>query len=89
MEGYPGIVIEAYSVGVPVVATNVGGVPEILEEGVTGFMIESKRVSALENAIKNIDEKNHLEMSKNALAFFDNFDAEIVNKRILDQIMAL
>lgn len=69
MEGYPGIVIEAYSVGVPVVATNVGGVPEILEEGVTGFMIESKRVSALENAIKNIDEKNHLEMSKNALAF--------------------
>ena len=89
MEGYPGIVIEAYSVGVPVVATNVGGVPEILEEGVTGFMIESKRVSALENAIKNIDEKNHLEMSKNALAFFDNFDAEIVNKRILDQRMAL
>lgn len=43
----------------------------------------------LKRAILSIAENNYTEMSKNALAFFDNFDAEIVNKRILDQIMAL
>lgn len=54
MEGYPGIIIEAYSVGVPAIATNVGGIPEILEEGETGFIIEPMQVSALEKTIKTL-----------------------------------
>ena len=39
-EGLPMILIEAASVGLPVVATAVGGVREIVEEGVTGKVVE-------------------------------------------------
>ena len=34
-EGYPGIIIEALSLGVPVVSTIVGGIPEIIQDGKT------------------------------------------------------
>jgi glycosyltransferase involved in cell wall biosynthesis len=38
-EGLPNVVLEAFASGVPVVATAVGGTPEILQEGINGFLI--------------------------------------------------
>ena len=37
-EGHPLAVIEAMATGLPVLATNVGGIPEMLEDGMTGFL---------------------------------------------------
>jgi len=31
-EGYPGVIFEAYSAGIPVIATSLGGIPEIVDE---------------------------------------------------------
>ncbi len=39
-EPLPRVVLEAYSRGTPVIATNRGGIPEIVEEGRTGFLYE-------------------------------------------------
>ena len=39
-EGLPNIVIEAMSCGTPVLATPVGGVPDLIEDGITGFILE-------------------------------------------------
>jgi glycosyltransferase involved in cell wall biosynthesis len=41
MDAFPTALLEAAAAGVPVVATAVGGIPEIVEEGRTGFMIEA------------------------------------------------
>ena len=41
IEGLPNVLIEAQAMGVPVVATAVGGVPETIEEGVTGYAVAS------------------------------------------------
>jgi len=38
-EGLPNVLIEAGAMGCPVVATNVGGVAEIVREGETGFIV--------------------------------------------------
>jgi glycosyltransferase involved in cell wall biosynthesis len=38
-EGLPTVVLEAFSANVPVVATRVGGIPEIVEHGISGYLV--------------------------------------------------
>ena len=52
-EGLPMVFVEAVSVGLPIVATAVGGVPEIVQDGVTGLLI-SRSVEGLAAAIARL-----------------------------------
>ncbi len=49
-----GIVQIAYAFGRPVVATRVGGLPEVVDEGETGFLCEPENPDALASAIDRI-----------------------------------
>ncbi|HET6224766.1 MAG TPA: glycosyltransferase [Bacteroidia bacterium] len=40
MEGLPIVILEAMSMSVPCIATNVGGIPELIEDGKNGFLID-------------------------------------------------
>ncbi len=42
-EGMPNVILEAFAAGVPVVATAVGGTPELVEDGRSGFLVASGR----------------------------------------------
>jgi glycosyltransferase involved in cell wall biosynthesis len=46
-EGLPNVALEASAAGVPVVATAVGGTPEVLGNGTTGFLVPPGRPDAL------------------------------------------
>jgi len=51
-EGLPVAIIEAMAEGLPVVATSVGGMPELVEEGLTGFLVPPSDVTALANRLR-------------------------------------
>lgn len=50
-EGYPVAVMEALALGLPVVATRVGGVPQAVREGVEGMLVPPGRPDRLADAI--------------------------------------
>ncbi len=57
-EGSPGVVLEAMASQRPVVATAVGGVPEIIEDGRSGILVPSGRADSLAGAVARlIDDK--------------------------------
>jgi glycosyltransferase involved in cell wall biosynthesis len=53
-EGSPNAVLEAMSAGVPILATSVGGVPEILENNRTGLMVPPNSPTALATALERL-----------------------------------
>lgn len=89
-EGYPGIIIEASSLGIPCIATKWGGIPEIIDHKKNGIIIQPHKTSDLIEAIKWFDKANHLELSSNAIKSFENnFNSATVNNRILNTILNL
>lgn len=55
-EGYPNVVAEAMSCGLPILCSNVYENPYIVEEGVNGFLFNPKNVEEIVNAIKRMAE---------------------------------
>jgi len=50
-EGSPNVVLEAMAAGLPIVANRVGGVPEILDDDVTGLMVEAEQPEKMAQAL--------------------------------------
>jgi glycosyltransferase involved in cell wall biosynthesis len=53
-EGLPNVVMEALAAAKPVVATDVGGVRELVEENKSGFIVPAKSPDALSKAMQNL-----------------------------------
>lgn len=59
-EGFPVSILEAINAGVPVIATQVGGIPEIVIPEETGMLIPPRDVQSLKGAILRLLEDTHL-----------------------------
>ena len=60
-----GIVQLAYGFGKPVVVSRVGGLPEVVEEGVTGYLVPPKESAAISKAVLDFYQRNReAEMSE-------------------------
>ncbi|MFH0896368.1 MAG: glycosyltransferase [Bacteroidota bacterium] len=70
-EGLPMILLEAMAAGVIVVATRVGGTPEVVEDGVNGYLVESGDVEGLRRKIEYVlkaddDSRSNLDNVENS-----------------------
>ena len=50
-EGLPYVILEAGAAGLPVIASKVGGIPEIMEDGKSGLLVNPKNTGELEHAL--------------------------------------
>lgn len=83
-EGLPLTIYEAFASKVPVVATKSGGIPEIISNGVTGFLTELKDSNALSDAVLEILKNSTLEEEIKTNAFRlvkENHDLDNMQKQ--------
>lgn len=59
-EGFPNIILEAMASDLPIVATNVGGIPEIIKNGENGFLVEPKKSKAIAEKVLLLIENEKL-----------------------------
>lgn len=68
-DNLPNTIMEAMACGVPCVGFNIGGVPELINHGVTGFVAEPKNVDSLaEGIIFVLSENNYKKISDNCIS---------------------
>ena len=68
-EGHPNSILEAMSVGTPVIASNVGGISETIKNGLNGFILEPNDVRGFARKIIQLtdDEENKKSIIDNSL----------------------
>ena len=88
-ENFPHALVEALAVGSPVVATRVGGVPEIVEDEVNGLLVPAGDPAALAAAVRRFfaDEELRVRLTAGAAPSARRFSLESVIDR-LEQTLA-
>jgi glycosyltransferase involved in cell wall biosynthesis len=93
-EGLGRVVVEAMMCGTPVVGSRVGGIPDMIEDGATGYLVPPQNADALADALRRVLSDPHVErMGRAARAFAEGFfsPAGYVDgyRRLLQQAAAL
>ena len=85
-DGIPTVIMESLTYRVPVIATNVSGIPEVIENGVTGLLIPEKKPMAIAKAVLIFlgNRKGAIEMAKRGRSkVLDHFHTEKNCQKIL------
>jgi glycosyltransferase involved in cell wall biosynthesis len=89
-EGYPGAILEAFSVGLPVIATTVGGIPEIVDER-CGILVQPGNEEALVGAMCRLvaDRSAYQALCEGARKARERFSSEHWNKWLVQECLQL
>ena len=78
-EGTPNVIIESLLCGTPVIASNVGGIPDVIKHGENGYLFEPMNVKKLTNLlIKSLNQNwDRNSIRKSAERFYSS---EVIKK---------
>jgi glycosyltransferase involved in cell wall biosynthesis len=66
-EALPNIILESFACGTPIIGTPVGGIPDIVIDGKTGFMLENNSSECIsKNVLRALSSKNITDISLNS-----------------------
>ncbi len=73
-DGIPVAIMEAMAMELPVISTTVSGIPELVEDGISGILVSQKDEKAIANAIIKLhkDKKLRLEMGEKGRKIIEN-----------------
>jgi glycosyltransferase involved in cell wall biosynthesis len=79
-------ILEAMASGVPVIASKVGGIPDIIKNGETGQLINPKKPDQIASVILTLLRRSDLRKTygQNAKNFVLNFSWENIAKRVIE-----
>jgi glycosyltransferase involved in cell wall biosynthesis len=88
-ENFPHAVVEALAVGTPVVATDVGGVAEVVQDGVNGLLVPPHDVDALAGALRRVldDPPFRARLAASAAASVAAYSSELIYGRLEDVLV--
>jgi glycosyltransferase involved in cell wall biosynthesis len=75
----------AYYCGTPVIVSNVGSLPELVEKGKTGFIIKPNDVNSLKDTIIKLLNSDYKKMGENAFEYYkNNLKWDLITKDLID-----
>jgi glycosyltransferase involved in cell wall biosynthesis len=87
-EGFPLVVAEAYAAGTPVIASRIGGLPELIRDQVTGLLFEPGNVASLADAVSSLwTRRANLQPVRQACRAV--FDSELTAGRNLSTLLGI
>lgn len=85
-EGFGNVVIEAGAVGTPAIVTDIPGPTDTVDSEKTALVVPAKNVNTLAESLRNIREKDYVNMGENAAQFAkEMFDSKVLCRKILER----
>ena len=91
-EGTPTVLLEAQAMNVPIITTFHSGIPEIILDGKTGFLVHERDVEAIKEKLELLinNPNTFRELSKHGKKYIkENFDVKMLNKRLISYYNSL
>ncbi|MEM3362609.1 MAG: glycosyltransferase family 4 protein [Candidatus Micrarchaeia archaeon] len=85
-EGFPVVILEAFASGLPVIASRVGGISDIIRDGVNGFLVPSGDIEEFAKKMSLLIKNDILRkrFALKALATVNSYDWSIIVKKYID-----
>jgi colanic acid/amylovoran biosynthesis glycosyltransferase len=86
-EGIPVSLMEAMATGLPVISTRHSGIPELVQDGISGFLVPERNVDSLVSKCEYLitHPEQRVEMGRAGREFVEeNFNIRKLNRRLLE-----